>query len=154
MFKRYVQPVLLIETDKPDDMPMLSDKGLIRKMALATLAFPGLRVLWSRGASHTAALFLELKRTMPEPEVPVDDGLVIVDAMPQEDGTEYDEASSLAMMTLLHFPGVSAHNVTALVAKYTTLHEVATASERELSEAGLGPAVAQGLYKTLHALSC
>jgi DNA excision repair protein ERCC-4 len=44
----------------------ISPASLISRISLLTIHFKKLRVIWSKGAAHTAEIFLSLKKMHPE----------------------------------------------------------------------------------------
>ena len=43
--------------------------GGVEQLALTLLHFPKLRLLWTRSAAHTVAIFTALKQGQPEPDM-------------------------------------------------------------------------------------
>ena len=98
MCRHFSRPMLLIEFDpaKPFALSAYSNAAsvtgpisaaeLSSKLALLTLHFPQLRILWARSPQAAAALFARLKAGQPEPELASGAG-VSAAAMATDDAT-------------------------------------------------------------------
>ena len=73
MVRYYKKPVLLIEFDESipfklyenNDSAMggeLNSQSMISKITLLTLHFPSLQIIWSKGPSHTAEIFKDIRK--------------------------------------------------------------------------------------------
>ena len=89
-----------------------SDVDLPSKLVLLTLSFPRLRVIWSSSPQATAAIFLDLKAKLKEPDV---DKAAVVgldedDALEDRSGTG-DAAPNQGPQDFLRtLPGISSKN--------------------------------------------
>ena len=75
MTRYYKHPILLIEFDESIAFKLIDSAAemtaggeinpasVISKLSLLTLHFPNLQIFWSKGPSHTAEIFRELKRS-------------------------------------------------------------------------------------------
>lgn len=155
--KHYPHAGLLIEfaADKPFAMQSAAEVGselkashICARMAMLVLAFPAMRVFWSRSAYCTAALFLSLKAGREEPSeseavrVGCEDG----DA-PAEGAGETERAA--AQEVLLSLPGINHTNVRAATRAFDSLAAMCLLAEAELA-AVVGPANARKLHTFLH----
>ena len=79
MSRHFNQPSLLIEFSEDRDFRLVTSKGLpsdirvshiISRLALLTLNFPRLRLMWMRSPYATAKMFEILKEKEDEPDVP------------------------------------------------------------------------------------
>ena len=124
MSKYYKCPCLLIEFDPNKSFCLQNSNELgveIRtdsicsKMALLTMHFPKLRILWSRSPHETLKIFRELKTN--HDEVDVNRAVEIGRSESEEfllqpdnkDGEEEDEINEVARDMLFRLPGVNVH---------------------------------------------
>ncbi len=127
MFKYYKYATLLIEFD-PNKAFSLQDfnrmsyeislKSIDAKLTLLALAFPNLKILWSRSPHATSDIFKSLKSSHPEPDL---DKAIACGSGGLTISSDDAEASSLARARddarniLLSLPGVTAANYRSLI---------------------------------------
>lgn len=156
MSRFYKRPMLLIEFDanKPFSLQIkanlsndVSAQDVTTKLAMLTMHFPKLRLLWCPSPYASAELFEELKVGRPQPSAEV--ALTVKgsgSAMPEWN----DKYSHGPQDFVLRLPGITSKNFHSLLNKFTDLHEVSQASEEELAQA-LGSAMHAGtLWRFLH----
>ncbi|GAB1606690.1 DNA repair endonuclease XPF [Argonauta hians] len=134
MNRHYKRPVLLIEFDASkyftlNKYQMDSDVSIrdnTSRLALLTLHFPSLRILWSQNPHATAELFQELKTGREQPS-----GAMAVSV---SDTTDYIERYNPKPQDfLLKLPGVNLKNYRLIMNKVTNLYELSKLSEEELT---------------------
>ena len=127
MFKYYKYATLLIEFD-PNKSFCLQDykqmsyeislKSIDAKMTLLALAFPNLKILWSRSPHATSEIFKSLKASHPEPDL---DKAIACGSGGLTINSDDAEVSSLARARddarniLLSLPGVNQANYRSLI---------------------------------------
>ena len=143
MLQHYKYPMLLIEFDQNKSFTLdtfgtdhataalanaANPSDLQSKLALLTLAFPRLKIIWSSSPYQTAEIFEELKKQQeePDPVKAVQIGL--------EDGEDADEKSwNQAPQDMLRaVPGVTEKNLSRLTLEVGNLLEVSNLNETEL----------------------
>ena len=152
MLRYYKRAVLLIEFEKgkPFSLQSASDvaqdispNAITSKLSLLLIHHPKLRLLWSRSAEHTVAIFQALKSGQDEPDVQTAASL----------GGNAAYAEQVFNMTpqdvLRTLPGVHLHNYRRLMNSVRNLRELASKTVAELS-AILGPQNANLLHTFLH----
>ncbi|XP_069036755.1 DNA repair endonuclease XPF [Lepisosteus oculatus] len=156
MCRFYRRPVLLVEFD-PGRPFSLVGRGELRleisagdvtsRLALLTLHFPRLRLLWCPSPHAAAELFQELKRGRPEPSA----------GAAQAVGADSDTVPEAAALYnpgphdfLLRMPGVGAQNCPALMRHAGSLAELAALSRDRLAEILGSAANARLLHQFLH----
>ena len=143
MFQHYKSPMLLIEFDQNKSFtlePFADLSGhmnsvspnnasdLQSKIALLTLAFPKLRIIWSSSPYQTAEIFESLKAQEPEP-----DPLAAVRAGLDKDMRAEDQAFNLEPQEMLGIvPGVTPQNIRNIVLEAENIREVANMEEEDL----------------------
>jgi DNA excision repair protein ERCC-4 len=156
MCKHYKCPCLLIEFDPTKSFCLQNSNELggdikmdsvSTKLALLTMHFPKLRILWSRGPYETLKIFRGLKAN--HEEVDVDKAVEIgrqesEDALLQPDDAE-DEINEVARDMLLRLPGVNVHIARKIMRECDTLAELSELSRDELRRIA-GPAAGQKLF--------
>nr|XP_056722261.1 DNA repair endonuclease XPF [Euleptes europaea] len=155
MCRYYKRPVLLIEFDPSKSFSLasraslhqeISSNDVTSKLALLTLHFPRLRLLWCPSPYTTAELFEELKRNRPQPD-PSTAAAVTADS---ESLPESDRYNPGPQDFLLKMPGVNAKNCQAIMNHVRSLAELITLSQEKLAEL-LGNAIsAKQLYEFVH----
>lgn len=174
MTRYYRRPVLCIEfdEDKPftlqygSDVPVEFDHtNAVAKMALLTLHFPTLRVLWCRNPNITASYFAALKQVQDEPDVATAAATGVDAAVAAGGaGAELAAAGAGAVTTgvgghggyhagiemLRKLPGVTAGRLKRLLAHITCVADLATLSEATLEDV-LGVGNGRTLHQFLHA---
>ena len=159
MCKHYKCPSLLVEFDpmKSFCLQNASELGVeIRtdavcsKMALLTMHFPKLRILWSRSAHETLRLFKDLKSN--HEEVDVEHAIEVgrsesVEALLSENSSDNDEdeINEAARDMLLRLPGVNVHNARRIMRECDSLAELSQMTRNQLREIA-GPIAGQKLY--------
>jgi DNA excision repair protein ERCC-4 len=166
MTKYYKCPCLLIEFDPTKSFSLQNQRDIgieIRtdsvctKMALLTMHFPKLRLLWSRSPHETYKIFRELKTNHDEPDPEraievgrndnLDDELFTANtktADGQEDEEE-DEVNEVARDMLLRLPGVNGQSARKILQEVDTLAELTQLSRDELRRIA-GPVTGQKLF--------
>mmetsp|Transcript_31104 Transcript_31104/g.41503 ORF Transcript_31104/g.41503 Transcript_31104/m.41503 type:complete len:897 (-) Transcript_31104:112-2802(-) len=160
MSKHYKCPCLLIEFDPGKSFSLLNSNelgGEIRgdsicsKMALLTMHFPKLRLLWSRGPHETLKIFKALKQN--HDEVDVDKAIEIgsnesLDALlgsNEEIDGEENEINEAARDMLLRLPGININNARKIMNVCDSIAELADMPRDQL-RALLGPATGQKIF--------
>lgn len=153
MLRYYKRPALLLEMEEgrpfgivnPNELGAeISTLSVLSKLSLLMLHFPTLRLLWSRSAAHTVAIFSALKQEQPEPDVAVAAGV----GMPTAAGAE--ETFNIAPQDVLRqLPGVHVHNCRQLMNSVLNLRELATKSRDELASV-IGAQNGKLLHEFLH----
>ena len=161
MVKHYKVPCLLIEFDPEKTFCLqnanelgveIRSDSVCSKMALLTMHFPKLRILWSRSPHDTLRLFRELKRT--HEEVDVDKALEVGRSESEEmlllksnnnDDTEEDEVNETARDMLLRLPGVNVRSARRIMQNCDTIAELSEMSRDELRKIA-GPQTGQKLF--------
>ena len=162
MCRHYKAPCLLIEFDPTKSFCLQNANELgveIRvdsvcsKLALLTMHFPKLRILWSRGPHETLKLFKDLK--VNHDEVDVDKAVEIgrnesIEALLQpdtkdKDDEEEDEINESAREMLLRLPGVNVHAARRIMEEVDSLAELASLTRSEMRRVA-GPIVGQKLF--------
>ncbi len=169
MAKYYKCPCLLIEFDPEKNFALQTSSelgGEIRvdaitsKLAMLTMTFPMLRILWSRSPHETLKIFKKLKRNHQEVDVDkaveignnesLDDLLVGGKEGYYNDGEEdYDDnddaANDAAKSMLLRLPGMNAHNARKIMSECDSIASLARLSREELRRIA-GPVAGQKLF--------
>lgn len=159
MSKYYKCPCLLIEFDPAKSFCLQNTNELgveIRtdsvcsKMALLTMHFPKLRILWSRSPHETLKIFRELK--LNHEEVDVERAVEVGKNESEEfllqpdskDGEE-DEINETARDMLLRLPGVNVHSARKIMQNCDSLAELSEMSRDDLRRIA-GPITGQKLF--------
>jgi DNA excision repair protein ERCC-4 len=170
MAKYYKCPCLLIEFDPEKNFALQtsSDLGaeirvdaITSKLAMLTMTFPMLRILWSRSPHETLKIFKKLKRNHQEVDVDkaveignnesLDDLLVGGKEGYYNEGEEdYDEnddaaVNDVAKSMLLRLPGVNFHNARKIMSECDSIASLARLSREELRRIA-GPVAGQKLF--------
>ncbi|CAL1528126.1 unnamed protein product [Lymnaea stagnalis] len=156
MSRFYKKPILLIEFDanKPFSLQVKSTvsqdvslQDITTKLAILTMQFPKLRLLWCPSPYATAELFEELKAGRPQPNAEI---AMTVSAASSEMPDWTDKYNHGPQDFVLRMPGINSKNFHSILNKFTNLSEVSLASLEELTQV-LGSAQhAQQLYDFLH----
>ncbi|XP_078702726.1 DNA repair endonuclease XPF-like [Branchiostoma floridae x Branchiostoma belcheri] len=155
MTRSYKRPILLIEFDanKPFSLQTkgvghyeMSFQEVQAKLALLTLHFPGLRILWSRSPYATAELFQELKLNRPEPDA----AQAAAIAMEMESVLPSDKYNHLSHDMVLKLPGVNSKNYRSVLDKTESLADLVTLTQDQIAEHLGNAANAKLLYEFLH----
>ena len=159
MCKYYKCPCLLIEFDpeKTFCLQSASDLGsevkkdsIISKLSMLTMAFPSLRILWSRSPHETLRIFKKLKRN--HQEVDVEKAIEIgsneqLDELlgGNGDGEEDNGVNDAAIKMLRQLPGVNATNSRKIMSECDSIAELSQLSRDELRRIA-GPVSGQKLF--------
>ena len=157
MSKHYKCPCLLIEFDPSKSFSLQNSNELgveIRtdstcsKMALLTMHFPHLRILWSKSPHETLRIFKELKAN--HDEVDVEKAIEVgrndsEDAFKQVLREEEDDINDAARDMLLRMPGVNVHNARKIMKECDSLTDLVAMSRERLREIA-GPVTGQKLF--------
>jgi len=121
--KSYVKPTGKYPTKKnnkntsePDNSPVLT---LQSKIALLTLTFPRVRIIWSSSPYATTDIFNDLKMNNPEP-----DPMKAVAVGAEEDPEVGAGINSAAEELLRCLPGISAKNVKYVMSRVRNVREL------------------------------
>ncbi|XP_026538254.1 DNA repair endonuclease XPF [Notechis scutatus] len=155
MSRYYKRPVLLIEFDasKPFSLTPraslhqeISSNDVISKLALLTLHFPRLRLLWCPSPHATAEVFEELKQNRPQPDATA--ALAITadsDTLPERD--RYNPGPQ---DFLLKMPGINSKNCQAVMNHVESIAELTALSQEKLAELLGNAANAKQLHEFIH----
>lgn len=145
MFQHYKHPMLLIEFDQSKSFTLdpfiehqttsgsisaSNPQDLQSKIAMLTIAFPKLRIIWSSSPYQTAEIFEELKRNSEEPD-PVKAVQVGLNAG-QEPGEQSFNLTPQDMLRAV--PGVNEKNVSRIMLEVENLVELSNMEEADLAE--------------------
>ncbi|XP_004604386.2 DNA repair endonuclease XPF [Sorex araneus] len=155
MGRYYPRPLLLIEFNpgralalgaRGAPQPELSGSDVTAKLALLTLHFPRLRLLWCPSPHAAAELFEELKRHKPQPDAAAAAAVTAdSDTLPESD--RYNPGPQ---DFLLRMPGVSAKNCRALMNRVRSIAELAGLSQAQLADVLGNAASARQLHDFIH----
>ena len=144
MLQHYKYPMLLIEFDQnksftldtfgTDHTTALSaasnPQDLQSKIALLTLAFPRLKIIWSSSPYQTAEIFEELKKQQEEPD-PIK--AVQIGLIGGEDPS--DQSFNQTPQDMLRaVPGISEKNLSRITLEVANIRDVSNLAEEELDE--------------------
>ncbi|KAK3599865.1 hypothetical protein CHS0354_022437 [Potamilus streckersoni] len=139
MCRCYRRPVLLIEFDPSKSFSLqgkyqMSNEASLQdtttRLALLTMHFPKLRILWCQSPYATAELFEDLKSGREQPDLAA--AMTISTA---DDSIEWsDRYSHGPQDILLRMPGVNSKNYRAIMNKVHNLAELSTLSVEALTE--------------------
>uniref|UniRef100_A0A4W3HSV6 DNA repair endonuclease XPF n=1 Tax=Callorhinchus milii TaxID=7868 RepID=A0A4W3HSV6_CALMI len=139
MTRYYKRPMLLIEFD-PSKSFSLNSKGTIHqeisandttsKLALLTLHFPRLRILWCPSPHVTAELFEELKQGRPQPDAATAMAIA-ADLDTLSESGKYNPGSHDFLMKM---PGVNSKNCHALMNRVENLTELVSLTKDSLAD--------------------
>ncbi|XP_067940191.1 DNA repair endonuclease XPF-like [Watersipora subatra] len=136
MSRYYKRPVLLIEFDPTRPFTLqknfsiqqeISINDIQSRLALLTLHFPKLRLLWCQSSNSTAKLFRELKRGATQPDV--DKALTITSKDAMNKDLKYNV---VAHDSLLKLPSISVKNVSLLADKVRDIKNLAAMDKEAL----------------------
>jgi DNA excision repair protein ERCC-4 len=168
MSKYYTCPCLLIEFD-PEKTFCLQNANEIgmdikidsicSKIAILTLHFHKLRILWSRSPHETLKLFKELKATHEEPDVAkamevgrsdsVEALLKMQKGGEDEDEDDDDDINEAGRDMLLRLPGVTVQIARRIMAECDSLADLIEMDRVQLRKLA-GPATGQKLFTFFH----
>lgn len=142
MLQHYKYPMLLIEFDQNKSFTLDSfgtdhttslikadnPQDLQSKLALLTLAFPRLKIIWSSSPYQTAEIFDELKKQQEEPD-PIK--AVQIGLVAGEDPS--DQSFNQTPQDMLRaVPGITAKNLPRITLEVNNIAEVSSLTEAEL----------------------
>eukprot|EP01041_Mallomonas_annulata_P000717 gene717-1382_t len=161
MSRHYKFPCLLIEFtgEKSFSLQATSDitaelqvGNVCTKMALLLLAFPSLRLLWSRSPHMTVDIFRTLKSNFEEPElsraVAVGSSSSSNSGNTEENASSSSAVSDVAKEVLLSLPGINVHNASIVMNAVNSIAELSQLNYAQL-EPLVGPGNARKLYTFL-----
>ncbi|MES1907866.1 MAG: hypothetical protein MHM6MM_000902 [Cercozoa sp. M6MM] len=150
MCRLYERPVLLVEFDSREQFGLhpgaaavpthVRNKDTMAQLSGLIRQFPSLRVIWSRGAAHTARLFRLIKKGEAQPDVHLA-ATVHDTAQEQYDTTPMDMLSKM--------PGVTPQNSRLLARNAGSIKQLCAASKKDL-EKWIGKMNAQKLHSFMH----
>jgi len=153
MLRYYKRPALLIECEEgrpfglinPNELgPEISTQSVLSRLSLLLLHFPKLRLLWSRSAAHTVAIFTALKQGQAEPDLTAAANVGLQNAPSNE-----QTFNMVPQDFLRQLPGVHANNCRKLMNSVTNLQELASKTCSELC-AIIGAQNGKQLHEFLH----
>ncbi|XP_078274426.1 DNA repair endonuclease XPF [Rhinoraja longicauda] len=139
MSRYYKRPVLLIEFDpnKPFALNFrgsfhqeISVNDITSKLALLTLHFPKLRIIWCPSPHVSAELFEELKQKRPQPDA----ATAMAVTTDSEIVSESDRYNPGPQDFLMKMPGVNAKNCRALMNRVKNIAELVKLSQEQLAD--------------------
>ncbi|KAI9307779.1 hypothetical protein BJ944DRAFT_261379 [Cunninghamella echinulata] len=149
----YEIPILLIEfdEDKSFSIQNVSDikenivaTDLSSKLTLLTLAFPGLRIIWSSSPHETTKIFKELKESHNEPNV--EEASLIGTENINQPSTTINATPEDILRSL---PGVTSKNYHLIMKQVNSLQELASMEEKQIQEI-IGIEPGKKLYQFIH----
>lgn len=153
MMEHYKFPMLLIEFDAGKSFTLepfsdlsagaASSPDLQSKLAMLTLAFPRLKIIWSSSPYQTAEIFLELKKQAQEPD-PL--RAVQIGLDPSMAGDDMRIFSQVTQDMLRALPGINEKAVTTMMLEVESMTELANMSEKELCKL-VGTDVGRRVYR-------
>lgn len=128
-----------VPTNIPEYIPTLQEK-----IAMLTLAFPRLRIIWSSSPHATAEIFNDLKSNSPEPDP---ERAVLLGA---EDNPEAGGGINTAAEELLRsLPGITDKNVKHVMSKVPSIKAFCRLELPQIQEIiGVGPG--KSCYEFMH----
>ncbi|XP_061174934.1 DNA repair endonuclease XPF-like [Saccostrea echinata] len=153
MCRYYKKPVLLIEFDANKSFSLqvkqsseVSIQDVTSRLALLTLHFPKLRILWCQTPYATAELFEELKVGKPQPDA----GTALAIGSSDEGLQWSDKYSHGPQDFLLKMPGVNVKNYRLIMNKVESLSALCDCSLEQLTEIMGSEHYAKQLHNFLH----
>ena len=155
MLRHYKYVCLLIEftSDKPFILISASEittdillSSIISKMCLLILAFPNLKLLWSRSPMATTRIFKEIKRnfddvdivkalaagTASEATLGEEEGYIETEKISNLHSLSCEEATKAAINMLKKMPGIDLNNVHKILSAINCVADLADMSEAQL----------------------
>jgi len=138
MGKHYKFPCLLIEfaLEKSFSLQMQSEipndiveSNITSRLAILSLSFPNLRILWSRSPHATGEIF----RSVMAGHENVDEAKAVGCGAATDIVENENESRISAMEMLLSLPGVNASNYREIIAHVESIAELSKLSEHELA---------------------
>ena len=162
MSRYYSHPCLLIEFT-PDrafslqsaaeiSSDSIQSNSITTRLVQLALAFPQLRILWSRTPHDTVGLFLALMNRHREVDVEKavqaggsDGGSGMTGGDGDEEGDKAD-SRLVAQEVLLSLPGITVHNYRSVIAEVENIAELSSMTEAQLAKL-LGQANGKKLFE-------
>ncbi|XP_076352632.1 DNA repair endonuclease XPF-like [Tachypleus tridentatus] len=155
MSRYYKQPILLIEFDQTKAFSLqgkyylsteVSSTSVASKLILLTIHFPHLRLLWCPSPYASAEMFELLKMGKEEP-----DGAQAIAVTSKETGGELSEKYMAGPQDFLsHLPGINTKNIWKVMTKVTSLANLMTKSQDELTQILGNSNLVIKLWEALH----
>lgn len=156
MSRFYKRPVLLIEFDpnKPFSLEgkrlhissEISIQDVTSRLALLTMHFPRLRILWCQSPYATADLFEQLKLGRHQPDAATA-MTVTADADLEENTEKYSHAPKDFVLKL---PGINSKNCHLILNKVNSLFELIQLTETELADLLGNKTLGSSVWQFLH----
>ena len=152
MVRYYKKPVLLIEFDESilfklyetNDSALggeLNSQSIISKITLLTLHFPTLQIIWSKGPSHTAEIFKDIRKqavlggySTKDPDL---QKIAKIGTITDEDDVNQqddDFKKYLAFEFVKRLPGIDSNNVNKVTRNVITVTEICRMPEEDLKK--------------------
>jgi DNA excision repair protein ERCC-4 len=151
MTRHYKRAALLIEFDEDKPFSLLESqqrltndidfRSTMSKLALLTLSFPALRILWSHSPHATARIFLALKQHHREPDGAAASAIG-VEALSAGGSSEY---ATEPQAMLRQLPGITPGNMYLVMEKVKSLRELCSLPLERLQEL-CGPKLGKQLH--------
>ncbi|XP_065904706.1 DNA repair endonuclease XPF-like isoform X2 [Dysidea avara] len=157
MTRYYKRPILLIEFTESRSFSLQSKASLTSdisinnvssKLALLTLHFPKLRILWCSSPHATAELFEELKCGSPQPTMESAIAVTTSEELRNDDNTIV--YNSAAEDFVLKLPGINSKNYRYLLNQVKDMQELVSLSQDKLEEILGSDSNAHLLWQFLH----
>jgi DNA excision repair protein ERCC-4 len=157
MVRFYKRPILLIEFDESipfklsdgsNDSALGGDvnpASIISKITLLTLHFPSLQIIWSKGPSHTAEIFRDIRKTPILGGVSTKDPDLqkiskigslgesgAIEDLNEDPDDDNDYKKYLPSEFLKRLPGVDSNNINKITKNLRTIVDVSKTSEDDL----------------------
>lgn len=115
-------------------------------MALLAIAFPKLRILWTRDPHRTVELFVALKQGQPE----VDTAAAMAKGLGDDDELGVQgKGNAVGEELLQRLPGVSMHNYRKITRAVDCLADLFALSEKEIVKL-IGPVEGKRLFNFIN----
>ena len=124
----------------------ISTQHTSSKLALLTIHFPKLRILWCSSPSETAEIFEELKANCPQPDAETAMSIK-TDQVIEDEDLKYNP---VLRDILLKIPGIDSKNVNRVITKVKDLCALCEMSEQELSDVLENSKAAKVVYEFLN----
>ncbi|KAJ2555514.1 DNA repair protein RAD16 [Coemansia sp. RSA 1933] len=154
MTAHYATAALLIEFEPNASFSLLSvgniaahvaPTAIHSQLAVLALAFPRLRFLWSCSPYETAAIFADLKRNAPEPDI--DRAVAVGQNDPDIQRDSVYATQPVALLQAL--PGVTERNYQHLARAFRSIRDLCLASRADIA-AVIGSEAAGKLHDFIH----
>eukprot|EP00794_Sanderia_malayensis_P007973 gene7973-8832_t len=155
MTRYYKKPILLIEFDQNKSFFLqtkstlgneISIQHVSSKLALLTLHFPKLRIIWTQSPYATAEIFEDLKSNYPDPDPEIAMSI----------GLDVEEVAASLMYSIApqdfiqKMPGINSKNYRYILNKVKDISELTRLSEDKLTEILGNAKCAKLLYEFIH----